>query len=143
MSAQPKRRHLSSNSLGACSHLFGAVLFSADKLKHLQSYQLVHGFDIGTTKKLRPAFPIKLCRNADLVIATLITNSGQPGMSTGQPTPQSLDFRTNLGRLVSGLRRVHSRSPFFKLAAHRIPTLWSLYRGLLRASPTEHVRRKE
>lgn len=53
--------------------------------------------------------------------------------------PQSLLFRANLAELVSPLRRMRSRSPFFRLAAHRIPTLWSLYRGLLRNSPTEDI----
>ena len=48
-------------------------------------------------------------------------------------------FRAKLAELVSPLRRIRSKSPFFELAAHRIPTLWSLYRGLLRNSPTEDV----
>ncbi|KAF9528710.1 hypothetical protein CPB83DRAFT_309370 [Crepidotus variabilis] len=59
---------------------------------------------------------------------------------TGELMPQSVAFRANLAQLVSRLRRVRSRTPFFRLAAHRIPTLWSLYRGLLRASPTEPVK---
>ena len=53
--------------------------------------------------------------------------------------PQSVPFRVNLADLVSPLRRIRSRLPFFHLAAHRIPTLWSLYRRLLRHSPTEDV----
>ncbi|RDB25846.1 hypothetical protein Hypma_006712 [Hypsizygus marmoreus] len=57
-----------------------------------------------------------------------------------QPSPDSLTFRANLARLISPLRRVRPRVPFFKLAAHRIPTLWSLYRGLLREAPTEDIR---
>ena len=56
-----------------------------------------------------------------------------------EPPPMAVPFRTNLAELVSPLRRIRSRSPFFELAAHRIPTLWSLYRGLLRNSPTEDV----
>ena len=51
----------------------------------------------------------------------------------------AVPFRAKLAELVSPLRRVRSKSPFFELAAHRIPTLWSLYRGLLRNSPTEDV----
>ncbi|KDR82947.1 hypothetical protein GALMADRAFT_57643 [Galerina marginata CBS 339.88] len=53
---------------------------------------------------------------------------------------ESLAFRAKLAQLVSPLRRIRTRTPFFRLAAHRIPTLWSLYRGLLRNSPTEHVK---
>ena len=51
----------------------------------------------------------------------------------------AVPFREKLAELVSPLRRIRSKSPFFELAAHRIPTLWSLYRGLLRNSPTEDV----
>ncbi|KAJ3722016.1 hypothetical protein C8R42DRAFT_721559 [Lentinula raphanica] len=56
------------------------------------------------------------------------------------PSAKSLEFRNNLARLVTPLRRVRPRIPFFQLAAHRVPTLWGLYRGLLRAAPTEHDR---
>ncbi|KAF5313229.1 hypothetical protein D9619_003580 [Psilocybe cf. subviscida] len=52
----------------------------------------------------------------------------------------SLKFRANLSGLLAPLRRVRSRTPFFALAAHRIPTLWSLYRGLLRAAPDANIR---
>ncbi|KAJ3717316.1 hypothetical protein DFJ43DRAFT_1099789 [Lentinula guzmanii] len=55
------------------------------------------------------------------------------------PSAKSLNFRDNLARLIAPLRRVRPRVPFFRLAAHRIPTLWGLYRGLLRAAPTEHI----
>jgi hypothetical protein len=55
------------------------------------------------------------------------------------PPATSLPFRANLAQLVSPLRRVRSRTPFFQLPAHRIPTLWSLYRGLLKNSPSEDV----
>ncbi|KAJ4499267.1 hypothetical protein C8R41DRAFT_815044 [Lentinula lateritia] len=55
------------------------------------------------------------------------------------PSQKSLNFRNNLAHLVSPLRRVRPRVPFFRLAAHRIPTLWGLFRGLLRAAPTEHI----
>jgi hypothetical protein len=51
----------------------------------------------------------------------------------------AVPFREKLAELVSPLRRIRSKSPFFELAAHRIPTLWSLYRGLLRNSPTDDV----
>ena len=50
------------------------------------------------------------------------------------PSESSLAFRANLAALVSPLKRVRPRVPFYKLAAHRIPTLWCLYRGLLRAA---------
>ncbi|KAF9553461.1 hypothetical protein CPC08DRAFT_754223 [Agrocybe pediades] len=61
-------------------------------------------------------------------------------MNQSYTPPESLSFRANLAQLVSPLRRVRTRTPFFRLAAHRIPTLWSLYRGLLRNSPTEEVK---
>lgn len=54
--------------------------------------------------------------------------------STASPT-----FRTDLAKLVSPLKRVRPRVPFWQLAVHRIPTL-SLYRGLLRNAVTENVR---
>ncbi|KAG6813935.1 hypothetical protein H0H92_005189 [Tricholoma furcatifolium] len=56
------------------------------------------------------------------------------------PTQESLNFRANLARLISPLRRVRPRVPFFQLAAHRIPTLWSLYRGLLKEAPTDQIK---
>ncbi|CAK5263030.1 unnamed protein product [Mycena citricolor] len=59
-------------------------------------------------------------------------------MST-TPTQASVAFRANLARLVSPLRRVRPRVPFFKLAIHRVPTL-SLYRNLLRHAPHESIR---
>ncbi|KAF8149379.1 hypothetical protein B0H34DRAFT_667715 [Crassisporium funariophilum] len=61
-------------------------------------------------------------------------------MTTLYLSQQSITFRANLAELVAPLRRVRSRSPFFHLAAHRIPTLWSLYRGLLRNSPTGDIK---
>ncbi|KAJ7171821.1 hypothetical protein C8R43DRAFT_979553 [Mycena crocata] len=51
----------------------------------------------------------------------------------------SLAFRENLAQLISPLRRVRPRVPFYELAIHRIPTL-SLYRNLLRYSPDENIR---
>jgi len=44
-----------------------------------------------------------------------------------------------LARLISLLRRVRPRVPFYKLAAHCMPTLWSLYRVLLREPPAKDV----
>jgi hypothetical protein len=46
---------------------------------------------------------------------------------------------SNIARTVSRLRPVRPRSPFYRLSAHRVPTLWVLYRGLLRASPSPIV----
>ncbi|KAG5647000.1 hypothetical protein DXG03_001724 [Asterophora parasitica] len=57
------------------------------------------------------------------------------------PSQSSLAFRTNLANLISPLRRVRPRVPFFKLAAHRIPTL-SLYRGLLREASSEEIKHR-
>lgn len=56
------------------------------------------------------------------------------------PTPESLAYRSLISRLVSPLRRVRPRVPFYDLAAHRIPTLWTLYRGLMREAPGANVR---
>ena len=56
------------------------------------------------------------------------------------PTPQSLAHRTRIASIISPLKRVRPRVPFYDLAAHRIPTLWSLYRGLLREVPGTNVR---
>ncbi|KAI0684931.1 hypothetical protein BC835DRAFT_1387032 [Cytidiella melzeri] len=54
----------------------------------------------------------------------------------------SQTLRARLAPLVSPLRRVTPRVPFWHLAAHRLPTLWSLYRGLLRAAPSNEIRRQ-
>jgi hypothetical protein len=59
-------------------------------------------------------------------------------MLTG-PTLESLAHRARLASLITPLKRVRARVPFWKLAAHRIPTLWTLYRGLMREAPTPHV----
>ena len=48
--------------------------------------------------------------------------------------------RARIASVVSSLRRVTPRVPFWRLAAHRLPTLWTLYRGLLRSAPSEIVR---
>ncbi|KDQ21609.1 hypothetical protein BOTBODRAFT_26047 [Botryobasidium botryosum FD-172 SS1] len=52
----------------------------------------------------------------------------------------SLLHRARLAQLLSPLKRVRPRVPFFKLPAHRVPTLFGLYRGLLKASPGEDVK---
>ena len=54
------------------------------------------------------------------------------------PSPASPTFRADLAKLISPLKRIRPRVPFWQLAAHRIPTL-SLYRGLLRNASTEDV----
>ncbi|KAJ6612674.1 hypothetical protein B0H10DRAFT_1807036 [Mycena sp. CBHHK59/15] len=60
--------------------------------------------------------------------------------STVPPSsPSSLAFRASLTRLISPLRRVRPRVPFFELAIHRTPTL-ALYRNLLRQAPTDNIR---
>ncbi|KAI9448814.1 hypothetical protein BJY52DRAFT_1310440 [Lactarius psammicola] len=51
-----------------------------------------------------------------------------------------ITHRQRIARIVSGLRPVRPHTPFYRLAAHRVPTLWVLYRGLLRASPNSNVR---
>ncbi|KAF8202836.1 hypothetical protein BJ912DRAFT_842468 [Pholiota molesta] len=61
-------------------------------------------------------------------------------MSESYLAAKSLAFRANLAKLVSPLRRVRPKRPFYELPAHRIPTLWCLYRGLLRNSPTEDIK---
>ncbi|KAJ6562518.1 hypothetical protein B0H19DRAFT_873935, partial [Mycena capillaripes] len=56
-----------------------------------------------------------------------------------QPSASSVAFRANLSRLISPLRRVRPRVPFYELAIHQIPTL-SLYRSLLRHAPDDNIR---
>ncbi|KAG9123746.1 hypothetical protein FRC07_014081 [Ceratobasidium sp. 392] len=56
------------------------------------------------------------------------------------PSPTSLALRTSISHKLSSLRRTLPRVPFWALAAHRVPTLWTLYRGLLRAAPGENTR---
>lgn len=55
------------------------------------------------------------------------------------PSAQSLQHRARIAQLISPLRRIRPRVPFWELAAHRIPTLWSLYRGLVRNAPGEEI----
>jgi hypothetical protein len=62
--------------------------------------------------------------------------------TTPTPTPEvrhPIQHRQNIARIVSGLRPVRPHIPFYRLGAHRVPTLWTLYRGLLRASPSPIV----
>ncbi|KAF8578492.1 hypothetical protein K439DRAFT_1528793 [Ramaria rubella] len=53
---------------------------------------------------------------------------------------QELCSRIDIAASFSRLKRVRPTVPFWHLAAHRTPTLWSLYRGLLRAAPHEPIR---
>lgn len=53
--------------------------------------------------------------------------------------PASVSHRSRLASLISPLRRVLPRVPFWQLKAHRVPVLWGLYRGLLRSAPTGEV----
>uniref|UniRef100_A0A0W0FC54 Complex 1 LYR protein domain-containing protein n=1 Tax=Moniliophthora roreri TaxID=221103 RepID=A0A0W0FC54_MONRR len=55
------------------------------------------------------------------------------------PSSESLAFRANLTNLISPLRRVRPTVPFWRLAAHKLPTV-HLYRHLLKAAPTENIR---
>ncbi|KAJ7212747.1 hypothetical protein B0H12DRAFT_1213443 [Mycena haematopus] len=55
------------------------------------------------------------------------------------PSTSSRAFRASLARLVSPLRRVRPRVPFFELAIHRVPTI-ALYRNLLRYAPDDNIR---
>ena len=61
-------------------------------------------------------------------------------MGIFEPSATSLAYRETLASTISALRRVRPRIPFNKLPAHRIPTLWTLYRGILRSAPSEPVR---
>lgn len=56
------------------------------------------------------------------------------------PLPCSAAHRIRIASVISSLKRVRPRVPFYKLSAHRVPTLWSLYRGLLRHAPGENIR---
>ncbi|OAX43758.1 hypothetical protein K503DRAFT_68041 [Rhizopogon vinicolor AM-OR11-026] len=55
------------------------------------------------------------------------------------PLPCSVAHRIRVASIISPLKRVRPRTPFYKLSAHRVPTLWSLYRGLLRHAPGENI----
>ncbi|KAF9263619.1 hypothetical protein L218DRAFT_324996 [Marasmius fiardii PR-910] len=70
----------------------------------------------------------------------VVNNHSASSQSTTlhSPTPQSLAFRTKLTGLVSPLKRIRPTVPFWRLPAHRIPTL-HLYRSLLRVAPTDNI----
>ncbi|KAI0667748.1 hypothetical protein C8Q78DRAFT_320913 [Trametes maxima] len=61
-------------------------------------------------------------------------------MGVPLPSAHILPRRARLASLVSQLRPTHFRAPLTRLNAHRIPTLWTLYRGILRDSPTDTIR---
>ncbi|KAI0699922.1 hypothetical protein C8T65DRAFT_658603 [Cerioporus squamosus] len=61
-------------------------------------------------------------------------------MKVPVPSPESLAHRARIAALVSELRPTCVRAPLTRLLAHRIPTLWTLYRGVLRDAPTETIR---
>ncbi|TCD70884.1 hypothetical protein EIP91_001192 [Steccherinum ochraceum] len=52
----------------------------------------------------------------------------------------SLAHRARIAQIITANQRVHPTVPFWKLQVHRVPTLWTLYRGLLRNSSTDDVR---
>ncbi|KAG8854363.1 hypothetical protein FRB91_003607 [Serendipita sp. 411] len=55
----------------------------------------------------------------------------------------SIQHRAYLSKEFTKLRRVRPRVPFFKLVAHRLPTLWGLYRDLIRCLPDIRESKKE
>ncbi|KAL1950426.1 hypothetical protein VTO73DRAFT_5550 [Trametes versicolor] len=61
-------------------------------------------------------------------------------MAIPLPSPESLAHRARLAALLSQLRPTQFRAPLTRLPAHRIPTLWTLYRGVLRDAPTDTIR---
>ena len=56
------------------------------------------------------------------------------------PAAESLAHRARIAALLAPLRPTQFRAPLTRLEAHRIPTLWTLYRGILRDAPDEMVR---
>ncbi|PPR02167.1 hypothetical protein CVT24_011355 [Panaeolus cyanescens] len=64
---------------------------------------------------------------------------GQSHLLLAEPSRESLTFRAQLATEVSSLRRIRPKVPFFRLAAHRIPTL-HLFRSLLRAAPDANIK---
>ncbi|KAI0330483.1 hypothetical protein GY45DRAFT_1250812 [Cubamyces sp. BRFM 1775] len=61
-------------------------------------------------------------------------------MGVPLPSPESLAHRARLASLISELRPTRFRAPLTRLLAHRIPTLWTLYRGIMREAPTDTIR---
>ncbi|EJD05319.1 uncharacterized protein FOMMEDRAFT_103305 [Fomitiporia mediterranea MF3/22] len=57
-----------------------------------------------------------------------------------QPLASVLQRRAELSKQFSALRRVRPCVPFWRLAAHRIPTLWTLYRGIMKHAPGSNIR---
>lgn len=79
--------------------------------------------------------------NADPGIGNATSSKAIPiGKHPLEPTAQSLATRARIAQLISPLRRVKPRVPFWQLAAHRIPTLWGLYRGLLANTGNPQIR---
>ncbi|KAI0357526.1 hypothetical protein OH77DRAFT_1399072 [Trametes cingulata] len=62
-------------------------------------------------------------------------------MAVPLPLAESLLHRARLASLISKLRPTQFGAPLTRLQAHRIPTLWTLYRGIMRDAPTETIRR--
>ncbi|QRV94388.1 hypothetical protein RhiJN_22406 [Ceratobasidium sp. AG-Ba] len=56
------------------------------------------------------------------------------------PSTASLVYRVSVSQTLSSLRKTSPKVPFWSLGVHRIPTLWTLYRGLLRGSPGENTK---
>ncbi|KAH9933166.1 uncharacterized protein BXZ73DRAFT_46384 [Epithele typhae] len=61
-------------------------------------------------------------------------------MTIPLPSAQSLAHRAQLAVRISQLRPTPFKHPLTRYDSHRIPTLWTLYRGILRDSPTETIR---
>ncbi|KAH0831113.1 hypothetical protein J3R83DRAFT_13679 [Lanmaoa asiatica] len=55
-------------------------------------------------------------------------------------SPSSLVHRESIARLLTPLRRIRPTVAYYKLAAHRIPTLWTLYRGLQRHAERKNLK---
>ncbi|KAG6380117.1 hypothetical protein JVT61DRAFT_8204 [Boletus reticuloceps] len=60
--------------------------------------------------------------------------------SVPSPSPSSIAHRESIARLLTPLRRIRPTVAYYQLAAHRIPTLWTLYRGLQRHGERENVK---
>ncbi|KAI8994218.1 hypothetical protein BD414DRAFT_436884 [Trametes punicea] len=61
-------------------------------------------------------------------------------MAVPLPSLDSISHRARFAKLISELRPTRFRAPLTRLLAHRIPTLWTLYRGIMRDAPTETIR---